>query len=180
MRKLKKRHEIREISCRFLLCRGVYFSMKKSTKSQKEEGIPLLNTFCRLAATRANILPRQSDHRRNRKYGSDPRLTRTFVHSDFSLSRPNSMSIKPCSIWWSLAYSGEYSFRFGVAPPTPSNLLAFCGRCVRTRGMADDMMRDILKIFALLYIAHTCRALLSAADSTGCEVVCKGGRGAFL
>ena len=38
-----------------------FFSLvRKERKGQKEEGIPLLNTFCRLAATRANTLPRPS------------------------------------------------------------------------------------------------------------------------
>ena len=39
----------------------VFFSLvRKERKGQKEEGIPLLNTFCRLAATSANTLPRPS------------------------------------------------------------------------------------------------------------------------
>ena len=38
-----------------------FFSLvRKERKGQKEEGIPLLNTFCRLAATRANKVPRPS------------------------------------------------------------------------------------------------------------------------
>ena len=39
----------------------VFFSLvRKERKGQKEESIPLLNSFCRLAATGANTLPRQS------------------------------------------------------------------------------------------------------------------------
>ena len=39
----------------------VFFSLvRKERKGQKEEGVPLLNTFCRLAATGANTLPRPS------------------------------------------------------------------------------------------------------------------------
>ena len=38
-----------------------FFSLvRKERKGQKEESIPLLNTFCRLAATSANTLPRPS------------------------------------------------------------------------------------------------------------------------
>ena len=38
-----------------------FFSLvRKERKGHKEEGIPLLNTFCRLAATRANKVPRPS------------------------------------------------------------------------------------------------------------------------
>ena len=38
-----------------------FFSLvRKERKGQKEESIPLLNTFCRLAATGANTLPRPS------------------------------------------------------------------------------------------------------------------------
>ena len=38
-----------------------FFSLvRKERKGQKEEGIPLLNTFCRLAATGANKVPRPS------------------------------------------------------------------------------------------------------------------------
>ena len=136
--------------------------------------------LCRLAATSANILPRQSHRRLNRKRGSNPRLTRTLVCSDLSLIRPDSMSIKPCSHSRSLAYSGKRIKSYGWSQPTPSNLLAFCGRYVRTRGMAVVSRRYRQKFFDLLYIVHTCRALLFAANSTGCEVVCKGGRGAFL
>ncbi len=154
--------------------------MTKSTKSQKEERIPLLNTFCRLAATRANILPRQSNRRLNRKYSSDPRLTRTFACADFSYSAPFQCPSSHARVVGVLATAGGYSCDFSVAPPTPSNLLAFCGYCVRTRGMADDVLRDIQKLFDLLFIAQTCRALLPAANSTGCEVVFKGGRGALL
>ena len=41
-----------------------FFSLvRKERKGQKEEGIPLLNTFCRLAATSANKVPRPSNYR---------------------------------------------------------------------------------------------------------------------
>ena len=49
----KKLHYVSSLSEFFSLVR-------KERKGQKEEGIPLLNTFCRLAATRANTLPRPS------------------------------------------------------------------------------------------------------------------------
>ena len=40
-----------------------FFSLvRKERKGQKEESIPLLNTFCRLAATSANKVPRPSNH----------------------------------------------------------------------------------------------------------------------
>ena len=40
-----------------------FFSLvRKERKGQKEESIPLLNTFCRLAATGANKVPRPSNH----------------------------------------------------------------------------------------------------------------------
>ena len=40
-----------------------FFSLvRKERKGQKEESIPLLNTFCRLAATSANKVPRASNH----------------------------------------------------------------------------------------------------------------------
>ena len=45
-----------------------YFCMTKSTKSQKEESIPLLNSFCRLAATSANKVPRPSRYSFNHGY----------------------------------------------------------------------------------------------------------------
>ena len=41
----------------------VFFSLvRKERKGQKEESIPLLISFCRLAATGANKVPRPSDH----------------------------------------------------------------------------------------------------------------------
>ena len=40
-----------------------FFSLvRKERKGQKEESIPLLNSFCRLAATGANKVPRSSNH----------------------------------------------------------------------------------------------------------------------
>ena len=40
-----------------------FFSLvRKERKGQKEESIPLLNSFCRLAATGANKVPRPSNH----------------------------------------------------------------------------------------------------------------------
>ena len=40
-----------------------FFSLvRKERKGQKEESIPLLNSFCRLAATSANKVPRPSDN----------------------------------------------------------------------------------------------------------------------
>ena len=40
-----------------------FFSLvRKERKGQKEESIPLLNSFCRLAATSANKVPRPSDY----------------------------------------------------------------------------------------------------------------------
>ena len=40
-----------------------FFSLvRKERKGQKEESIPLLNTFCRLAATSANKVPRPSNY----------------------------------------------------------------------------------------------------------------------
>ena len=71
--------------------------------------IPLFISFCRLTATRANILPRQSHRRLNRKRGSNPRLTRTFACSNQNYSCSVSMSIKPCSRSRSLAYSEKCS-----------------------------------------------------------------------
>ena len=39
----------------------MFFSLvRKERKGQKEESVPLLNSFCRLAATGANTLPRPS------------------------------------------------------------------------------------------------------------------------
>ena len=41
----------------------MFFSLvRKERKGQKEERFPLLNTFCRLAATGANKVPRPSDN----------------------------------------------------------------------------------------------------------------------
>ena len=58
----------------------VLFFEEKYQKSSKEGSSPSFEN--RLAATRANILPRQSDHRLNRKYGSTPP-----VNTDFCLFR---------------------------------------------------------------------------------------------
>ena len=40
-----------------------FFSLvRKERKGQKEESVPLLNSFCRLAATSANKVPRPSNY----------------------------------------------------------------------------------------------------------------------
>ena len=49
----------------------VFFSLvRKERKGQKEEEIPLLNTFCRLAATGANKVPRPSNRNLSTATGS--------------------------------------------------------------------------------------------------------------
>ena len=49
----------------------VFFSLvRKERKGQKEESIPLLNTFCRLATTSTNKVPRPSRYSRTTATGS--------------------------------------------------------------------------------------------------------------
>ena len=47
----------------------MFFSLvRKERKGQKEESIPLLNSFCRLAATSANKMPRPSRYSLSHSY----------------------------------------------------------------------------------------------------------------
>ncbi len=126
---------------------GVLLRDQKYQKSKRGKNSSFKLFLCRLAATRANILPRQSDYRLNRKRSSNPRLTRDLVCADFGFSRPNSMSIKPCLHSRSLAYSGKRIKSRGGSHPPRRICSLFAAYCVRTRGMADDVMRDVLELF---------------------------------
>ncbi len=129
-----------------------FFSLvRKERKGQKEEGIPLLNTFCRLAATGANTLPRPS------------RYSLTMVAGSKRSSADSDSLLCHVRLWQTSR------FRFGCASvcehseigliliiPSAHSLysrppLFFCGRAdnactnllgslvchVRTRGMAE-------------------------------------------
>ena len=150
----------------------MFFSLvRKERKGQKEESFPLLNTFCRLAATDANTLPRPSRYSLTTATGSKRssadsdsllchvRLWRTSrlkfgcasgcEHSEmgFILIVPSShshYSRPPCT----------YSGRAGNAC---TNLLGFFVRYVRTRGsmrLRGAQNRRFL-IYPLPYILHT-------------------------
>ena len=105
---------------------GVLFYEEKYQKSSKRAFTPVSATPTNalralvnspVSATRENILPRQSDRRLNRKYGSDPRLTQAFACSDFCFNRHTSMSVKPCSRSRRLVCSGKCIKSYGGSHP---------------------------------------------------------------
>ena len=129
-----------------------FFSLvRKERKGQKEERIPLLNTFCRLAATGANKVPRPSHYSITAATGSKRssadsdsllchvRLRRTSrfsfgcasvcEHSEIGLILivPSAHGLNPRP---PCIYSGR-------ADNACTNLLGFLVRYVRTRGIVE-------------------------------------------
>ena len=73
-----------------------FFSLvRKERKGQKEECFPLLNTFCRLAATGANTLPRPSNHSLAAATGSK----RSSADSDLLLCHVRLWRTSRLSFW---------------------------------------------------------------------------------
>ena len=73
-----------------------FFSLvRKERKGQKEESIPLLNSFCRLAATSANTLPRPSRYSLAAATGSK----RSSADSDLLLCHVRLWRTSRLSFW---------------------------------------------------------------------------------
>ena len=132
----------------------MFFSLvRKERKGQKEESFPLLNTFCRLAATSANKVPRPSRYSiatatGSKRSSADSDLLLCHVrlwqtsrfrfgcasvceHSEigFISAVPSARILEsrpPC------IYSGR-------ADNACTNLLGYFVRYVRTRGMAETV-----------------------------------------
>ena len=147
----------------------VFFSLvRKERKGQKEESIPLLNTFCRLATTSTNKVPRPSRYSITTATGSKrssadsdlllchARLWRTSrfrlgcmsgcEHSEmgFALAVPSAHKLyprPPCT------FSGR-------ADNACTNLLGFFVRYVRTRGSMRFRRAAKLSIFAISPLSH--------------------------
>ena len=106
-----------------------FFSLvRKERKGQKEESIPLLNTFCRLAATGANTLPRPSNHSLAAATGSK----RSSADSDLLLCHVRLWRTSRLSFWQKFGCEHSEMRFITVVPsahspyPRPPTLL--CGR----------------------------------------------------
>ncbi len=127
----------------------MFFSLvRKERKGQKEESFPLLNSFCRLAATRANTLPRPSRYSLAAATGSK----RSSADSDLLLChvrlRRTSRFKFGCVSWCEHSEIGfilivPSAHRLNPRPPCTfsgragnacTNLLGYFVRYVRTRG----------------------------------------------
>ena len=165
-----------------------FFSLvRKERKGQKEEGIPLLNTFCRLAATSANKVPRPSRYSiamatgsKRSSADSDSLLCHVGLwrtsrlefgcvsgceHSEIGLILivPSARILEsrpPCN------FSGR-------ADNACTNLLGFFVRYVRTRGIDEAAESAKPPIFTLSCAARTRHALLLATNSCTPPVVRK-------
>ena len=136
--------------------------------------IPLLNTFCRLAATRANKVPRPSDYSIVTATGSK----RSSADSDLLMCHVGLWRTSRLSFWQKFGCEhGEIGFILIVSSahlPNPrppciysgradnacTNLLGFLVHFVRTRGSMRLRRVAKLSIFSLPLVAHTCHAWL--------------------
>ena len=153
-----------------------FFSLvRKERKGQKEEGIPLLNTFCRLAATSANTLPRPSNHSIAAATGSK----RSSADSDSLLCHVRLWQTSRlkfgCVSWCEhseigliliipsarILESRPPTLLCGRADNACTNLLGFFVRYVRTRGSMKLWWMAKSPAFALLYPARTRHAWLA-------------------
>ena len=160
----------------------MFFSLvRKERKGQKEECFPLLNSFCRLAATRANILPRPSRYSLAAATGSK----RSSADSDSLLchvglwrtsrfrfgcasvcehSEINVILIVPSARKLNPRPPCIYS---GRADNACTNLLGFLVHFVRTRGMDEAMESAKLPTFTLpLYRTHLPRTARATNSCT--------------
>ena len=129
-----------------------FFSLvRKERKGQKEECFPLLNTFCRLAATSAHILPRPSCYNIVTATGSK----RSSADSDSLLCRVRLWRTSRLKFWCASVcehseirvilivpsahspYPRPPCIYSGRADDACTNLLGFFVRYVRTRGIAE-------------------------------------------
>ena len=155
----------------------VSFSLvRKERKGQKEESIPLLNTFRRLAATGANIASEPSHYSITTVTGSK----RSSADSDLLLCHVRlrrasrfrfgcGTGCKHSEIMVILIVSSahlpyprpRHPFFSGRADNACTNLLGFLVRYVRTRGSVR--LRGAVKptAFALPFAARTCHAWLA-------------------
>ena len=141
-----------------------FFSLvRKERKGQKEESVPLLISFCRLAATSANILPRPSRYSiatatGSKRSSADSDLllchVRLWRTSRFKLGRMSGcehgeigfISVVPSAYKLSPRPPCTYS---GRADNACTNLLGSLVRYVRTRGIAEIVEVAKLPTFAL-------------------------------
>ena len=169
-----------------------FFSLvRKERKGQKEERFPLLNSFCRLAATSANKMPRPSNYSivtatGSKRLSADSdlllchvRLWRTSrfrfgcmsgcEHSKmgFILIVPSAHGLQP---------RPRHPLSSGRADNACTNLLGSFVRYVRTRGSMRLRRAAKPPIFALSFAALTCHALLPATNSCTPHGGSKGGR----
>ena len=154
----------------------MFFSLvRKERKGQKEERFPLLNSFCRLAATGANTLPRPSDHSIATATGSKRssadsdsllchvRLWRTsrFRFGCASVCEHSEMrfiTVVPSA--YKLNSRPPCTFS-GRADNACTNLLGYLVRYVRTRGSMRLRRAAKPPTCALPRVAHTCHAWLA-------------------
>ena len=150
------------------------FTDEKRGKSQKEESFPLLNSFCRLAATSANKVPRPSRNCLTTATGSK----RSSADSDLLLchvrlwqtSRFRFGCASACEhseIGFILIVPSAHSpyprppcTFSGRADNACTNLLGFLVRYVRTRGIDEAVESTILPTSVLPCVARTCHAWL--------------------
>ena len=119
----------------------VFFSLvRKERKGQKEERIPLLNTFCRLAATGANKVPRPSRYSLTMVTGSK----RSSADSDLLLCHVRLRRTSRLSFWQK--FGCEHS-EIGFVLIVPSAHLLHPRPPCTFSGRADNTCTNLLGFF---------------------------------
>ena len=157
-----------------------FFSLvRKERKGQKEESFPLLNTFCRLAATSANKVPRPSNHSVATAIGSkrssadsDSLLCHVRLWQTSRLKFGCASVCEHSKIRVILIVSSAHGLQprppctfSGRADNACTNLLGFLVRYVRTRGIDEAVESGKPPTFTISFAARTCHALLPANNS---------------
>ena len=168
-----------------------FFSLvRKERKGQKEECFPLLNTFCRLAATRANTLPRPSDYSIAAATGSKRlsadsdsllchvRLWRTsrFRFGCASVCKHSEIKVILIAPSAHILNPRPPCIYCGRADNACTNLLGYFVHFVRTRGIAEisesGKTTDFRSVLCRTHLPRTARATNSCTPHGGFQ----GGR----
>ena len=119
----------------------VFFSLvRKERKGQKEESIPLLNSFCRLAATGANKVPRPSRYSITTATGSK----RSSADSDLLMCHVRLWRTSRLSFWQK--FGCEHS-EIGFVLIVPSAHLLHPRPPCTFSGRADNACTNLLGFF---------------------------------
>ena len=125
----------------------MFFSLvRKERKGQKEESFPLLNTFCRLAATSANKVPRPSNYSIATATGSK----RSSADSDLLLCHVGLWRTSRLSFWQKYGCEhGEIGFVSAIYCSNTSSVAVNRATFSRRRRLIIPVIADGIFHFVL-------------------------------